>query len=140
MRPKRQRLVLVTLALAALVGAALLAMWGLKDKAAYFVTPSDLAAHPVDSSRAVRLGGLVERGSLKRSADGLSIIFTVTDGQARTQVGYRGITPDLFREGSGMIAEGKVAANGRFEASTILAKHDENYHPPQMGPLPKTIR
>ena len=100
------------------------------------MTPSDIAARQVDRSRPLRLGGLVERGSLKRSADGLSIRFTVTDGKAETLVSYRGITPDLFREGSGAIAEGRLAADGQFQASTILAKHDENYHPPQMGRLP----
>ena len=132
-RPKHQRLVLVVLAGIALVGAVLLAMWGLQDRAAYFVTPSDVSAGRITPDRPMRLGGMVVKGSLRREADGLTIRFTVSDTKAETPVVYRGITPDLFREGSGVVAEGRLGANGLFVADHILAKHDERYMPPQMA-------
>jgi cytochrome c-type biogenesis protein CcmE len=132
-RPKHQRLVLVVLAVAALVGAVLLAMWGLQDRAAYFVTPTDIAAGKAAPDKAMRLGGMVVKGSLIRDPDGLTIRFTVSDTKAETPVVYRGITPDLFREGSGVVAEGRLDANGLFVADHILAKHDERYMPPQMA-------
>ena len=134
MKPKNQRLVLVAAALVAVLAAVLLAMWGLRDRAAYFFTPADLAAGKAAPGQAFRLGGMVERGSITRQSDGLTIRFTVTDGQATTPVVYRGIVPDLFREGSGVVAEGRVA-NGTFVADTILAKHDERYMPPELGNL-----
>ncbi len=132
MKPKNQRLVLILLAVAALVGAVLLAMWGLKDRAAYFVTPSDLAVHS-QVDRSLRLGGMVEQGSVRRAPDGLRVEFTVTDFKASVPVSYRGILPDLFREGSGVVAEGRMTAGGLFEADTILAKHDERYMPPTIA-------
>jgi cytochrome c-type biogenesis protein CcmE len=132
-RPKHQRLVLIILAVAALIGAVLLAMWGLQDRAAYFVTPADIAAGKAQPDRAMRLGGMVVKGSLKRDADGLTIRFTVSDGKATTPVVFRGITPDLFREGSGVVAEGRLDPSGLFLADNILAKHDERYMPPQMA-------
>ena len=132
-KPKHQRLVLVILAAAAVVGAVLLAMWGLQDRAAYFVTPSDIAAGRASADKAMRLGGMVEKGSLRRDPDGLTIRFTVSDMKAETPVVYRGITPDLFREGSGVVAEGRLDPNGLFVADHILAKHDERYMPPQMA-------
>ena len=131
-RPKHQRLVLIVLAVAALLGAVLLAMWGLQDRAAYFVTPSDIAAGRTTPDKAMRLGGMVEKGSLKRDPDGLTIRFTVSDTNAETPVVYRGITPDLFREGSGVVAEGRLDPNGLFVADNLLAKHDERYMPPQI--------
>ncbi len=131
-RPKHQRLVLVGLALAALVGAVLLAMWGLSDRAAYFVTPTDIAAGKAAGGKAIRLGGMVEQGSLTREPDGVTIHFTVSDLNAKTPVRYRGITPDLFREGSGVVAEGRMEGK-LFVADNILAKHDERYMPPQMA-------
>ena len=131
-RPKHQRLVLVALALIALIGAVLLAMWGLSDRAAYFVTPSDIAAGKAAGGKAIRLGGMVEQGSLQRDPDGVTIRFVVSDLTAKTPVRYRGITPDLFREGSGVIADGRFQPNGSFVASEILAKHDENYVPPEL--------
>ena len=134
MKPKNQRLVLVAAAVAALFLAVLLAMWGLKDRASYFYTPADIATGKAPQGQAMRLGGMVERGSIKRQSDGVSIRFAVTDGQASTPVTYRGIVPDLFREGSGAVAEGRLE-NGTFVADTILAKHDERYMPPQLGNL-----
>ena len=133
-RPKHQRLVLVIAALAAVTGAVLLAMWGLRDRAAYFLTPADVAAGKAAEGQAMRLGGMVERGSIRRQADGVTIRFVVSDGHARTPVIFRGIVPDLFREGSGAVAEGRLE-NGTFIADTILAKHDERYMPPELGNL-----
>ena len=133
MKAKNQRLTLALVALAALVAAALLAMSALKDQASYFYSPSDAARDNVAIGKAIRLGGMVEKGSLKREADGVSIDFRVTDGAAATSVRYTGIVPDLFREGSGVVADGRFTAPGRFVAETILAKHDERYMPPQMA-------
>lgn len=132
-KPKHQRLVLVVLALAALLGAVLLAMWGLQDRAAYFATPTEIAAGKVQPDRPMRLGGMVVEGSLKRDPDGLTIRFTVSDGKAETPVLFRGIAPDLFKEGSGVVAEGRLTPGGLFMADNILAKHDERYMPPQMA-------
>ena len=132
-RPKHQRLVLVILALLAVLGAVLLAMWGLKDRAAYFYTPADVVAGKAVAGKAVRLGGMVERGSVKRDRDGVTTRFMVEDGEARVLVSYRGILPDLFREGSGVVAEGQLAPDQTFVADNILAKHDERYMPPELG-------
>ena len=134
MKPKNQRLVLVAAALAALVIAVMLAMWGLRDRASYFLTPTDIATGKAESGRAVRLGGMVEKDSVQRQADGVTIRFVLTDGMAQTPVTYRGIVPDLFREGSGAVAEGRLQGN-MFVADTILAKHDERYMPPELGNL-----
>jgi cytochrome c-type biogenesis protein CcmE len=134
MKPKNQRLVLVAAALAAVLAAVLLAMWGLRDRASYFYTPADIAAGKAQQGQAMRLGGMVEQGSISHLADGVTIRFVVTDGKANTPVLYRGIVPDLFREGSGAVAEGRLE-NGTFVADTILAKHDERYMPPQLGNL-----
>ena len=132
MKPKNQRLVLVVAAAIAVLAAVLLAMWGLKDRAAYFYTPADIAAGRAVEGQAMRLGGMVETGSVHREADGVTIRFVVGDGEAHTPVTYRGIVPDLFREGSGVVAEGRMA-RGAFVADTILAKHDERYMPPELG-------
>jgi cytochrome c-type biogenesis protein CcmE len=133
MKAKNQRLSLALVALVALTGAVLLAMSALRDQASYFYTPSDAARDNLAIGRQVRLGGMVEKGSLTRSADGVTIDFRVTDGKATDAVRYTGIVPDLFREGSGVVAEGKFVAVGRFVADTILAKHDERYMPPEMA-------
>ena len=132
-RPKHQRLVLVILALVAILGAVLLAMWGIKDRAAYFYTPADIVAGKAIAGKPMRLGGMVERGSVQRKSDGVTTSFLVEDGEARVPVTYRGILPDLFREGSGVVAEGKMTAGGLFVADNILAKHDERYMPPELG-------
>ena len=134
MKPKSQRLILVSAALAAVLVAVLLAMWGLRSQASYFYTPAEIAAGKAEPGKAVRLGGMVEKGSVQRQPDGVTTRFVLTDGQARTPVVYRGITPDLFREGSGAVAEGRLQ-NGTLVADTILAKHDERYMPPQLGNL-----
>src|SRR3954451_5896224 len=134
MKPKSQRLILVGAAITAVLVAVLLAMWGLKDRASYFYTPADVAGGRAVSGKAIRLGGLVERRSIQRLPDGVTIRFVLIDGQAKTPVTYRGIVPDLFREGSGAITEGRLE-NGTFVADTILAKHDERYMPPELGNL-----
>ena len=132
LKPKHQRLVLALSALVALTGAVLLAMWGLKDRAAYFVTPTDIAAGTVRDGRALRLGGMVAEGSLRQLNDGVTLRFVVTDGKSQVATLFRGIPPSLFKEGSGVVAEGRLA-NGAFVADNILAKHDERYMPPQLG-------
>lgn len=132
MKPKHQRLLLAGLAIAAVLAAVLLAMWGLKDRAAYFFTPVEIAIGKAEQGRPIRLGGMVEQGSLREEADGVTVRFIVTDGEARIPVRYTGITPDLFREGSGVVAEGRMQGK-TFVADEILAKHDERYMPPQLG-------
>ena len=134
MKPKHQRLVLAVAALAALVAAVLLAMWGLRDQASYFLTPADVTAGKAEAGRPFRLGGMVETGSVKREPDGITIRFRVSDGVAVTPVSYRGIVHDLFREGSGVVADGRMQGS-TFVADTILAKHDERYMPPELGNL-----
>jgi cytochrome c-type biogenesis protein CcmE len=130
-KPKHQRLTLALLAVAAVIGAGLLALSALKDQAAFFYAPGDVAKSGPPIGRAVRLGGMVEKGSIKRQADGVSIAFIVTDGLATVPVAFRGVTPDLFREGSGVVAEGQFNADRSFTATNLLAKHDERYMPPQ---------
>jgi len=130
--PKHQRLVLLLIALAALIGAGLLAAWALRSQASYFYVPSEMAASPPDATRAVRLGGMVEEGSINTMPDGVTIRFIVGDGKARIPVRYAGILPDLFVEGSGVVAEGHLQPDGTFVADNLLAKHDENYMPREL--------
>ena len=132
LKPKHQRLVLLLLALVALIGAALLAAWALRNQASYFYVPSDIASDPPQPGQAVRLGGMVEEGSLKTRADGVTIDFVVGDGEARVPVVFSGIVPDLFVEGSGVVADGSMRPDGTFAATLLLAKHDENYMPREL--------
>jgi cytochrome c-type biogenesis protein CcmE len=132
LKPKHQRLVLLLVALVVLIGAGLLAAWALRSQASYFYVPSDLRADPPEVGAAVRLGGMVEQGSLRTAADGVTIDFIVGDGKARVPVRFTGITPALFVEGSGVVAEGRLAKDGTFVADNLLAKHDENYVPREM--------
>ena len=132
LKPKHQRLVLVVIALAALIGAGLLAAWALRSQVSYFYVPSDIAANPPEPGRAVRLGGMVEEGSLRTAADGITVNFIVQDGEARVPVTFAGIVPDLFVEGSGVVAEGSMREDGTFVADNLLAKHDENYMPREL--------
>ena len=133
MKAKNQRLVLTLTALGALVAAALLAMSALRSQASFFYSPADALKDHVATGQAIRLGGMVEKGSLVREPDGVTIDFRVTDGIAAVAAKYTGIVPDLFREGSGVVAEGRFVAPGQFVADTILAKHDEKYMPPQVS-------
>jgi len=135
LKAKHQRLSLVIGAMVALGGAGALAFSTLGDKATYFYSPSDLTQGL--PQEAIRLGGMVEEGSLVKNGETIS--FRVTDMQSMRPVTYVGILPDLFREGQGVIAEGKFDAGGTFRADTILAKHDENYMPPEVaGAMKKT--
>jgi cytochrome c-type biogenesis protein CcmE len=131
-KAKHQRLVLLVIALVVLIGAGLLAAWALRNQASYFYVPSEIVADPPAPDRAVRLGGMVEQGSIKTQPDGVTISFVVQDGEARVPVTFKGIAPSLFVEGSGVVAEGKMRRDGTFIADNLLAKHDENYVPREM--------
>jgi cytochrome c-type biogenesis protein CcmE len=134
MRAKHQRLVLLVLAIVAVLVAVLLAMSALRDQAAYFYAPGDLARDGIPYDRAVRIGGMVRQGSVRHEPDGVTIEFIVGDDtKATIPVRYTGIVPDLFKENSGVVAEGRFQPGGLFVASEILAKHDENYRPPQLA-------
>jgi len=132
MRARSQRLIMVAVAAVVLAMAAGLALIALRDAIVLFYSPSEVvAAHPGIGER-IRIGGLVEDGSVERPADG-GADFTVTDGAATIRVVYAGSLPDLFREGQGVVVEGAFIASGEFEASTVLAKHDETYMPPEVA-------
>jgi cytochrome c-type biogenesis protein CcmE len=134
MKAKNQRLSLLVLAVAAVIGAVLLGMWGLKDNAAFFYAPADVARKGVPLERHVRIGGMVRQGSIAREPDGVTIRFIVGDETPATiPVRFTGIAPDLFKENSGVVAEGRFQSDGLFVADEILAKHDENYMPPELS-------
>lgn len=139
MKAKHQRLVLALVALVGVAGAGVLAASALRDEAAYFRTPVEIQDGKATVGEAMRLGGMVAAGSIKRQRDGLTIRFVATDGKASVPVEYTGIVPDLFGEESGMVADGRMRADGTFVADRILAKHDERYMPPQMGEMPKGV-
>jgi cytochrome c-type biogenesis protein CcmE len=130
---KQQRLILVVLALLLLGGASGLVLFALSDSVAFFVTPSDIAAGKVDRDKRFRLGGLVVSGSVERPGNDGLVLFRVTDQVNEVPVRYRGILPDLFREGQGIVAQGELGADGVFTAGEVLAKHDENYMPPEVA-------
>ena len=130
MKAKHQRLILACAAVVALMGSAVLAMSALKDQASYFYAPGDVAREGVPQGRAIRLGGMVPKGGITRAPDGVTIDFLVRDETATVPVTFRGITPALFREGSGVVAEGSFVGR-TFVATNLLAKHDENYMPPK---------
>jgi cytochrome c-type biogenesis protein CcmE len=133
MKAKHQRLVLVVLALVAIVGAGLLAVYALRNQASYFYLPEQMLANPPQPGQAVRLGGMVETGSLKTDPDGVTLHFLVGGKNgAQVPVRFSGIAPDLFKEGSGVVAEGKLGPDGTFVADNLLAKHDENYVPREL--------
>ncbi len=133
-KAKNQRLVLLLLAAAAVIAAVLLGMWGLRDNAAFFYAPADVARKGIPLERNVRIGGMVKGGSIKRAPDGVTIDFVVGDETPATiPVRFTGIAPDLFKENSGVVAEGRFQPNGLFVADEILAKHDENYMPPELA-------
>jgi cytochrome c-type biogenesis protein CcmE len=132
-KPKHQRLTLALMAVGALLAAVLLAMSALRDQAAFFYSPSDLAKAGSPTGRPMRLGGMVAAGSVARERDGVTTRFAVTDNVRTVPVLYRGVLPDLFRERSGVVAEGTLSPTGAFIASNILAKHDEKYMPPQVA-------
>jgi cytochrome c-type biogenesis protein CcmE len=131
MTRRRRRLTLIGIAALVLSLAAALALSALRDSIVFFVTPSELAAKPIQPGSRFRLGGLVEEGSVIHN--GTEVRFRVTDGGANLPVTYKGLLPDLFREKQGVVAEGKLDASGVFVADTILAKHDERYMPKEVA-------
>jgi cytochrome c-type biogenesis protein CcmE len=131
MTPKRRRLWLLLGSLGTLGVAAALVLTALNDNLVFFYSPTQVAEKNVPPARHFRLGGLVEQGSVQK--DGQVVRFTVTDTNKTLKVSYRGILPDLFREGQGVIAEGSIGPDGVFTAREILAKHDENYMPPEVA-------
>jgi cytochrome c-type biogenesis protein CcmE len=134
MTRKQRRLALALGATLAAAAGVALVLIALGSTVSYFYTPSNLAAAPSPPPRAIRLGGLVEAGSLVfDEQDRADITFVVTDGGARTEVHYRGILPDLFREGQGVVVQGRIGADGALEATEVLAKHDENYMPKEVA-------
>jgi len=133
MKAKHQRLTLLLLAIAAIGGAAFLALSALKDQATYFYAPADVYRDHVQPGKAIRLGGMVAHGTLRKAADGITYRFVVTDGQRSVPVSFKGIPPDLFKEDSGVVAEGHFDGAGLFIADNLLAKHDERYMPPQVA-------
>jgi cytochrome c-type biogenesis protein CcmE len=138
MKPKHQRLLLAVVAVFALIGAGLIAAAALREEASYFYTPTTLASANVAPGKAIRLGGMVQKGSIVRATDGVSITFTVQDKDKTQKVAYRGITPDLFVEGSGVVADGRLGPDGIFIADSLLAKHDENYVPKELADIDMT--
>jgi len=129
MTRKRRRLYVVLLALLVFGGATGLVLTALDENLDHFRSPSQLVAEPPAPERGIRLGGLVEEGSVERSADGLSVSFRVTDLSESVPVSFTGLLPDLFREGQGVITLGNLQRDGTFAAREVLAKHDENYMP-----------
>ncbi len=128
MTRRQRRLTLIGLAALVLAIAAGLVLYAMTDRIVFFNSPSDFAANPSPPGTRLRLGGLVEEGSLVKGDDG-RVAFAMTDGAATVPVTYKGILPDLFREGQGVVADGVVGAGGVFAADSVLAKHDENYMP-----------
>jgi cytochrome c-type biogenesis protein CcmE len=132
MKTRHKRISFIVAGLAGLGIAAALVLNAFQDNLVFFFSPSQVAAKEAPIGRHFRIGGLVENGSLKRDSDGLTIRFMVTDTAKSIPVVYKGILPDLFKEGRGCVAEGKVGADGVFQADTVLAKHDENYRAPEV--------
>jgi len=131
MKPRHKRVAIIVSGLAVLGIAAALVLNAFQSNLVFFFTPTQVVAKEAPIGKAFRIGGMVEQGSLKRESDGLTIHFKVTDTAKTIPVVYSGILPDLFREGKGVVAQGKLGADGVFRASEVLAKHDENYMPPE---------
>src|SRR5512140_3342286 len=130
MKPRQKRFVLIGVGIAGLALSATLVLSAFQKNLVFFFTPSQVAANEAPVGKSFRVGGLVEKGSVKRDADGVTVHFVVTDTAKSIPVVYRGILPDLFREGKGVVTQGKIGPDGRFRAEEVLAKHDENYMPP----------
>jgi len=131
MKSRHRKLALITLVVAILGVAVALVLNAFNSNLVFFFSPTQIANGEAPTSRAFRIGGLVEEGSIKRQADGLTVNFVVTDTAKSIPVTYTGILPDLFKEGKGVVAEGKLGSDGLFTATQVLAKHDENYMPPE---------
>ena len=131
MKPRHKRIAAIAVGIAALGIATALVLSAFKENLVFFFTPSQIVANEAPQGRTFRIGGMVEKGSVKRQADGVTAQFTVTDTAKSISVTYRGSLPDLFREGKGVVAQGQLGADGVFRANEVLAKHDENYMPPE---------
>ena len=131
MTPRAKRLTLAAVVLAGAGVAVTLVLNAFNSNLVFFYSPSDVAADKAPQARTFRIGGLVEEGSVKRQPDGVTVRFVVTDTAKTIPVEYRGILPDLFKEGKGVVAQGKLEGDGIFRAQEVLAKHDENYMPPE---------
>ncbi len=130
MKPRHRRIALIVAGVAGLALATTLVLQAFQQNLVFFFTPSQVAANEAPQGRAFRVGGMVESGSVKRQPDGVTVHFNVTDTAKTIQVAYKGVLPDLFREGKGVVTQGRLE-NGQFVASEVLAKHDENYMPPE---------
>ena len=131
MKPRSRRAIAIVAALATLGVAVLLVLNAFQSNLVFFFSPSQIAANEAPRDRAFRIGGLVEEGSIKRDGSSLTVNFVVTDLAQRVPVSYTGLLPDLFKEGKGVVAQGKLGSDGVFRAEQVLAKHDENYMPPE---------
>jgi cytochrome c-type biogenesis protein CcmE len=131
MKSRHKRLALIVAGLAAIAVASALVLNAFRSNLVFFFTPTEIAEGKAPTGQAFRVGGLVEPGSLKRVGDGTSVVFVVTDNARSIQVAYTGILPDLFKEGKGVVAQGSIQVDGGFRATEVLAKHDENYMPPE---------
>jgi len=131
MKPRHRRLIWILGGVAALGIAATLILNAFQSNLVFFFTPTQIANGEAPQGKPFRVGGLVEPGSVKREGDGTTVVFNVTDGAKTIQVAYRGILPDLFKEGRGIVAQGAIQPGGSFRANEVLAKHDENYMPPE---------
>lgn len=131
MKPRHRRLILIVAGLALLGVTAALVLSAFNKNLVFFFSPSQVADKEAPVNKTFRLGGMVEKGSLKRMSDGLTVEFLVTDTAKTIPVRYKGILPDLFSEGKGVVAQGRLDADGTFVATQVLAKHDENYMPPE---------
>jgi len=139
MTPKRKkRLLLIALMITGVATAAAFALKAFNENLMFFYTPSAVRSGEAPVGRSIRVGGLVTTGSVRRQADGLTVEFDITDNAETITVQYTGILPDLFREGQGIVALGKLQENRRFVADEVLAKHDENYMPPEVADALKT--
>ena len=131
MKSRHKKLLVIVLGVTGLGIAAALILNAFQSNLVFFFSPTQVERGEAPTDRAFRIGGLVESGSVKREADGLTVRFVVTDTAKSMNVVYKGILPDLFKEGKGVGAEGKIGTDGTFNASQVLAKHDENYMPPE---------
>jgi cytochrome c-type biogenesis protein CcmE len=131
MKPRSQRFLLIIGGIAIVAAAAGLVLFALKDNVSLYFTPTQVYNKEAPQGRSFRIGGLVEAGSVKREGDGLTVHFSITDTARSMPVTYKGILPDLFKEGKGVVAQGKLQADNVFYAEEVLAKHDENYMPPE---------
>ena len=133
MKRRHKRIGIILVGLAGLGFAAFLVANAFRQNLVFFFSPSQVAAKEAPVNKTFRVGGLVENGTLKRDGDGLTVRFTVTDTAKSIPVVYKGILPDLFKEGKGCVAQGRIGDDGVFYADQVLAKHDENYMPPEAG-------